>query len=253
LRARSLAARGATRGEVEDAWRGVLALRPERVEPLVQLGVLAATSDRSEDARRDLERALALDPGHPGVLRNLATLAFEEGRTDEGFALLARVDARHAPDASSLVDLASSLYLRGREAAADALFARIDPELAPSSAEKAHAIAQREKEAGRARVADAASARAQRIWARGHAAAGRWDDAVRIYRQELRISRDHAPGGAPNVRLESAAASLRAGDEEAARAMIEGLEPTAEDRARLPAWAIEALRARGWLDGTSGS
>jgi hypothetical protein len=35
--------------------------------------------------------------------------------------------------------------------------------------------------------------------------------------------------------------------------MLEGLEPTPEDRALLPDWAREALRTSGWLDGPGGS
>ena len=94
---------------------------------------------------------------------------------------------------------------------------------------------------------DGLESRAHRTWAREHMRAGRFADAVRSYRQDLRIARDYAVGGPLRVRLELAAALLAAGRESEARQEITGLEPSARDWAALPDLARERLRATGWF------
>jgi hypothetical protein len=89
---------------------------------------------------------------------------------------------------------------------------------------------------------------ARRGFAREHAAAGRWHDAVRLYRVALVPTTSLDPDGALPIRLELAAAALADGDEAEARERVAGTRPSAADWAGLPAWAGERLRATGWFD-----
>ncbi|MFN0007981.1 MAG: tetratricopeptide repeat protein [Planctomycetota bacterium] len=108
---------------------------------------------------------------------------------------------------------------------------------ADPSAESCYARSKQERAGGDALLADLLEARAHLLWAREHAEAGRFADAVRSYRQCLRVT-----GGAPRVRLELAAALAADGREDEARSEIAGVRLTDADRAALPAWAAEWCR-----------
>ena len=98
--------------EIEAQWRAILQLRPYRFEAWMQLGVLAAQYDRVDDARACFERALALDPTHPGLLENLVTLESSEDRVDEALAYADLFDyplslgeiVRYLPDVAAAPD-----------------------------------------------------------------------------------------------------------------------------------------------------
>jgi O-antigen ligase/tetratricopeptide (TPR) repeat protein len=247
LRARSLEAAHAAPAAIQAAWARVLAARPQRIEALMQLGRSLAVAGAFERARPCYLAALELDRSNPGVLQNLATLELEAGEIAQGLAYLDELERVRPPPARELADFAATLYLRGLEAESDALMARAEPQLTGLSAESAYAEAKAYRRDSRNAVADGLESRAHRTWAREHMRAGRFADAVRSYRQDLRIARDYAVGGPLRVRLELAAALLAAGRESEARQEITGLEPSARDWAALPDLARERLRATGWF------
>jgi hypothetical protein len=85
--------------------------------------------------------------------------------------------------------------------------------------------------------ADCLESAAQRGYAREHAAAGRYLDAARNYRQELHVSSEYEPQGARSVRLELVAALLLGGKTDEARAELAALAPTTAELAAAPEWA----------------
>jgi len=203
LRARSLEQRQIDPVVVADAWSRVLELRPFRVEALMQIALARLKSGDPAGAREAYERARSLDPGHPGIEKNLRLLDLQEG---------ALVGVRE--------------WLDGADPPAEGCYAR----------------SQEERAGGDALLADLLEARAHLLWARGHAENGRFSDAVRSYRQCLRVTGDHISGGAPRVRLELAAALGADGREDEARSEIARVRPSDADRAALPAWASEWCR-----------
>jgi hypothetical protein len=96
-------------------------------------------------------------------------------------------------------------------------------------------------------LAHALACRAQAAWAREHARAGRFDAAVRSYRQALLASArgldQETTQGAALLRLELVAALLGAGHQDEAREEAARARPEARDWANLPEWAGELLLA----------
>lgn len=245
--ARSTSARMAEgRGDggpfVVEEWTRVLSLRPLRIEALMQFANRLAATDVAR-ARAAYQSILVLDPASPGALQNLGTLELNAGRVSAGIAWFDRLPAHRAPTRMWLEQLAARLALRGIDDAADAVFARADPTHANPSAEQCLARAKESEKQGQSQeLVDAWKARAHLRWAREHAAAGRFQDAVRSYRQDLHLCEIHAP--APRrVKLELAAALARAGKLADARGQADGLTATPEDMAAVPDWAREALRS----------
>jgi O-antigen ligase len=247
LHARALEERRADPAVIHAEWLRVLAARPLHVEALIQIGLLAARAGSPEQARPYLLKVLEIDPRHPGALQNLAVLELEDGQLKAGLDYLDRLVRVREPDGAWLTDLACRLYLHGRERESDALMQRIDPKLVQLSAEEAYALSKDERAKQHALLADMLESRAQRSWARDHMRAGRFKDAVRIYRQDMRITRDYVEDGAVEVRLELAAALLASGRADEARAEAEKLHPKRCDRDALPSFASDRLRATDWF------
>ena len=195
--------RGSDPAVVVQHWEGVLAHRPHRIEALMELALARLKTGDFDAARASYERALALDPGHPGIAKNLRLLDLQSG----------------------------------------ALEADGDP-----SPESCWARSRKEREGGDPLLADLLEARAHLLWARGHAAGGRFAEAVRSYRQALRVVRGHFAEGPPRIRLELAAALAADRRDGEARAEIEGLAASPSDRASLPAWTAPQLRRIGFGD-----
>jgi tetratricopeptide (TPR) repeat protein len=244
-RTAELHSRGAL--EVRPRWLAVLSLRPQRVEPLIKLGYLAAIADRRAEARPYFERALALDPHHPGALQNLMSLELEDGNIERAMAALDRRQATHPISNDWLAEYAARLYLRGLERQSDALLARVQPEFAGLNAEGAYGAAHEFRAKKLEVLGDAFESRARRSWAREHAANAKWQLAAASYRQDLRITRDYVDGGAPEVRLELAAALCLAGKEDEARDVMAEFVPSETQLKSLPHWASDALRDKDWL------
>ncbi len=247
LAARTAELQGRGELEVHARWRTVLSLRPQRVEPLIKLGYLAAISDRRAEARPYFERALALDPNHPGALQNLMSVELEDGNIERALAVLDRRQATHPIDDDWLAEYAARLYLRGLERQSDVLLARVQPDFAGLNAEGAYGAAHEFRAKKLEVLGDAFESRARRSWAREHAANSKWQLATASYRQDLRITRDYVDGGAPEVRLELAAALCLAGKEDEARDVMAGFAPSEAQLKELQGWASDALRDKDWI------
>ena len=85
--------------------------------------------------------------------------------------------------------------------------------------------------------------------ARSHLEAGKAGDAVRSYRQALRLAALHEEGGRSSMWLEYVAALLLDGDLERARSELGTWKPAsdANEIDALPEWARTALRSSGLL------
>ncbi len=247
LAARTAELHGRGELEVRARWLAVLSLRPQRVEPLIKLGYLAAIADRRAEARPYFERALALDPNHPGALQNLMSLELEDGNIERAMAALERRQESHPISNDWLAEYAARLYLRGLERPSDALLARVQPDFAGLNAEGAYAAAHEFRAKKLEVLGDAFESRARRSWAREHAANAKWQLAAASYRQDLRITRDYVDGGAPEVRLELAAALCLAGKEDEARDVIAEFVPSEAQLKSLPNWASDALHDKAWI------
>jgi hypothetical protein len=227
---------------VEEEWRRVLALRPLRIEALIQ----AANHLRDDDpprAKELYERVLALDAHHPAALLDIGTLELDAGHPREGLARIDQLPAHRAPSREWLEELAARLVLKGVDDSAEAVFARVDPALADPTAEQCIAHADEARKANRPPIlGDAWEARAHMRWAREHAASRHFTDAVRSYRQAVRLCTTHVQ--VPRrVFLELAAALWLAGKPDEARAQAGDLVATPEDIAAMPDWAAAPLRA----------
>ncbi len=246
--ARSLRARFAPAAQHDPAlarsiWEQVLALRPNRFEAWMQLGNLAARSGAREQALADFTQAAALDPGHPGLLQNFVTLFAELGRTDLALSALAELQATHPQPAPWIAERGARAWLAGHESTARALFEKSGVLALPELPGVCFAQSRERRQRGEKLLADCLESAAQRGFAREHAAAGAWADAVRSYRQELHVSADYEPQGARPVRLELAAALALDGKTEEARAAVLELAPTQAELAALPEWARAKLEA----------
>lgn len=230
--------------EVLARWNIVLELRPYRVQALLEAARRLAILGRYGEAIEHTRVVLELDPEHPGARRNLVRTLLYAGRTAEGAEELARVARSPHTPASFALDLATNLLLLGQTREAQAVFEAALPELAGLDGDRFYAEAQRREDAGDdPRVVDALRSHAQRLWARANVEAGDPASAVRVLRQNLRITREHvAPDGPTRVRMELAAALFLAGREQEARLEASRLTPSAADWAAMPSWAGEVLR-----------
>jgi Flp pilus assembly protein TadD len=223
----------------------VLALRPHRLEALVKLGVLHARAGELDQARAPFEEAAALDPGHPNVLRNRVRLELESGELERGLTLLDELQQRGGAPPLWLRDLAAELLCRGLEREAQPVLALADERFADLTAEEAYELSNHYRANGAPLPGDGFRALADLLWARGHAAAGRFGDARRLYRQCLRTTLGYVVGGAPRVRMELAASMVRTDRVHEAEDELLGLEPRASDWAAIPEWARAALGELG--------
>lgn len=226
-------------------WEALLEEQPHSFEALYQLGLQLARDGDDAAARARWAEALALQPTHPVLLRNLARLAFHAGDDEIGEGHLALVQGNGCLESGWTAELGEELTLAGRVASGQSLMARDEPRLAGADAVWIDALSREARLQERVRRADALSLLANLAWAREHAAAGRWSDAVRLYRQALNRSRRHLKTGATALRLELAAAALRADLTGDATAQLEGLEPEPIDVRDLPDWARGQLEASG--------
>ncbi|MFO1009659.1 MAG: O-antigen ligase family protein [Planctomycetota bacterium] len=244
LRARWLEARAADPHEVEAAWRAVLAVRPYRVEALMQLGLASLRAGDADGARGTWDLARRFDPGHPGLAWNRMTLAFDEERVDDANALADELERAGRLDHDRLLSLATRLELEAKEASAQALWTRLAPEIANATPDQAFALAKARRAENDERLARALEVRAQRGYAREHALHGAWNDAVRSYRQMVRASgADPAPA---RMRVELAAALVKAGKASEAQTQLPTDVHFEREYAHLPAWVGETLQAQDW-------
>ncbi|MBL9188850.1 MAG: tetratricopeptide repeat protein [Opitutaceae bacterium] len=108
LLAVSLAAAGRPATEVEAQFRAALRLRPDYVNALTQLAMIAIATGRFDDARRHIEESLRAEPGNPNLHVNRGALAVRAGRPDEAvphFERALQLDPRNALAHSELAQI----------------------------------------------------------------------------------------------------------------------------------------------------
>lgn len=223
--------------EARATWEQVLALRPNRFEAWMQLGTLAARAGKRTEALSDFTQAAALDPSHPGLLQNLVTLFAELGQTPLALSALAELQATHPQPALWIAERGARAYLAGREATARALFEKSGVFALPELPGVCFAQARERRQKGEPLFADCLESAAQRGFAREYAAAGKFLDAARNYRQDLHVCAAYEPEGARSVRLELCAALQLGGKTGDAQKEFAGLAPSAAELAALPEWA----------------
>lgn len=228
-------------------WDRVLSLRPYRFEALQASGVLLARAGELEEAGARFDRALAVDSGNPGLIRSRIYNMAERGRIGDSLGEVDRLERTGHYREIDVLSIACKLILRGQDREGLPLAARVDERFAGLTPERAWALEAEYRVGGNPLEADAFKALAHVLWAREHAAAGRWDDARRQYRQNLRITCDWVPRpGPPRLRMEFAAVLWRSRRANEAHELLEGLEPKLADWAALPVWAGEILFEMGF-------
>jgi tetratricopeptide (TPR) repeat protein len=182
VRARALEQAGGDGNAVVEAWKRLLAVRPRASRHTQSSGSRSRRSGISSGHERSSSARSSSIPVTRACAVNLDHLNLEldlqEGRLEAGRPWLEGADP-----------IAEECYARSRK----------------------------ERAGGDRALADLFEARAHLMWARQHAALGRFEDAVRSYRQCVRVTRDHVEGGAPRIRLELAAALASAGRKDEAR------------------------------------
>lgn len=226
-------------------WQRVLELRPHRVEALIQVGVGMALKGRLELAREHLERARGLDPTNPILLRNLVRLESDAGRVERAAEHLDSLESDDRLDSGWASQLASELFYEGHWRAATSLASRVDARIgAARTGEELYALS---KEHGPGAFGEALESHAHRLWANDHAEHERYSDAVRSYRQTLRLALQAGSDPKP-VRLELVAALQRAGREKEARDEAQGIGARRGDWDDVAPWARRVLKAPGYSE-----
>ncbi len=231
-------------------WERVLAIRPYRFEALLALANEHARERRYELASELYARAEALDAADPNLARNQVQLALDAGEAGDLAAALARATSLGPLPVDWLARAAANVLFYGRvELARPLLLAMGEGIEPPGTGEEAKAVGLRMRAAGHALLADALEVSAHQLWARSHIEAGKPGDAVRSYRQALRLSAPHEEDGRTSIWLEYVAALLLDEDIDGARKELGTWMPAAgaHEIDALPAWAAAALRASGLL------
>ena len=83
LLAVALQAAGRPQAEVVAQFRRALEIRPDYINAITQLAVIALSNQRLDEARRLVEEAARYEPNNPGMHANLGALALRSGKTEE--------------------------------------------------------------------------------------------------------------------------------------------------------------------------
>jgi len=250
--ARAIAARRAdetTAGKPSEesvaAWQAVLDVRPHNVEALIQLATAQARTGREARALETLAHVRELDPGHRIARRNLVRMHALFGDLAQARTLAAELGSDTAETWRSLgVSALQELRVaRGFE-----LLALADARFAGLGADRAHALA-RSGDSGLDEPGQLAlEGTAHLLWAREHGEAGRFEDALRSYRQAKRCL---APRDGSELQtglaLEVAGSLAALGRVDEARKELGSRALSASELARVPEWAGQALFENGLL------
>ncbi len=228
------------------AWSRVLELCPFNLEAWMQLGWNAALRGDVAEARKRWTRARELDPEHPKLARNLLQLALRSNDRAELDRELALDASKNLIDKETRVGLAINAIFEGRELGL-ALLANDDATLANSSSDELVARADSLRKSGDPVLADALECQGQKGFARDLAVGGPYHDAVRVYRQALRLAKAHGSIAGDPLHFEFAAALALDGHADEARAELGDAKLSAAELAALPSWAGEALFKSGLL------
>ncbi len=257
VRARDLTRRAPATPEAVAAWLAVLELQPHSLEALLGSGKELASRHDFARATAQLEHALELDPKHRIARRNLALMELRSGRGD---AAARRVEDLLADGLLRQEEIESWCAQRLQALdlpAALALFPALVPPPPWNGQGGTQALfdCSRALEASRPSLSRALEGWCHAAWGNQHALEGRYEDAVRSYRQARSLLSYRADGSdtAPLVTsnallLEAAAALALAGQSAAAQAEIERLRVWPDEIVRLPTWAGEALKPLGLFE-----
>jgi tetratricopeptide (TPR) repeat protein len=183
--------------EADPVFRAVLAADPGNAKALAALGLIAAQSERREEALDLLRRALAAGQRSYVVLYNLGRLLRQAGRAEEALAAFRDAAAADARGVEAQIGIATSLRDLGDRALARGAFEqalRIDP----SSPIVHYNLALLEAEEGRLEAAEAAL---RKVLAREAANAAAWNNLGIV------LTRRGAPAGEARECFERAAAA----------------------------------------------
>jgi tetratricopeptide (TPR) repeat protein len=221
----------------------VLARRPYDLEALQQSALLALVEQRDvERARAAWQAVLRLDPAHPRVLRNLIELELDFGTPAAALAHAQALRSSGCLEAPWVDATAARLLLAGRSEPGLAMLAFHDERFAVRSGQALLALSKELQSTPRAELASALNSAAHHAWALEHIAQENPKNAVRSYRQAMRPTYAHHPGGAPRLCVELAAALALAGDAPAAESELAALgDQAAEHVSAAPDWARNAL------------
>ena len=228
-----------------EAWRAVRALRPSRVEPLIQTGILHARNDRLSSASQSFNAALAIDSHHPAALRNLARVEFLSSHAVAGAELLDKLVQIGHEDKLWRLRLGTDLLLEGMLEEATMVLDRCQLRFRNLNAERCWQLAREyRRNSGdpvQAHIADAFECTAHRLWARRHAEALDWDSARRSFRQAQRLARRDDLSLPPRFELEFAAILWNCRMPIDARDTFLSAGDDATAWRNLPGWAGDAL------------
>lgn len=151
-----------------------VALDPRNARSHHGLGIARRRQGRTEEALACYRRAVALDPGSAKMHNSLGNVLLDLNRPDEAAASYETAVALDPRSAKAHGGLGRALHVKGRPEEALARFRKaleLDPTLAPARAGLVNALIARAAGLGRRE---------------------RWDEAVRDYREALRLRPDHA-------------------------------------------------------------
>ncbi|MBM3990245.1 MAG: hypothetical protein FJ298_04470 [Planctomycetes bacterium] len=231
--------------ESVEAWQAVLEVRPHNVEALIQLATAQARTGREARALETLAHVNELDSRHPIARRNLVRMHALFGDLAQARTLAAELGSDSAETWRSLggIALQELRVARGLE-----LFALVDARFAGLGADRAYALARSGEsgldESGRL----ALEGTAHLLWAREHGEAGRFEDALRSYRQAKRCLAPRDGSDPPTgLALEVAGSLAALGRVDEARKELGSRTHSASALARMPEWAGQALFENGLL------
>jgi tetratricopeptide (TPR) repeat protein len=235
----------ASTAERLDAWDAVRALRPYRIEPLIQTGILHARNGRLRAASQAFNHALSIDSEHPGALRNLARVELLSSRTTAGIELLEKLTLIGQEDKLWRLRLGTDLLLEGMMEEAVQVLDRCQLRFRNLDAERCWQLAREYRSNGgdavQSHIADAFECTAHRLWARRHAEALDWDSARRSFRQAQRLARHEDLSSPPRFELEFAAILWNCKMPIDARDAFQSAGDDATAWRNLPSWAGDAL------------
>ena len=251
--------RSARLGDLDAAGRRavlerILLLRPHRRAALIDLGNLEAREGNLDRAADLQERARVVDPDSPLLARNALVLALDRADVAAVKSAVEDVVRIRAGSSTDLGSLLTRRLLAGEAGWCGPLAEATGERLALEDPVACLDAARRAREEGREAREQALLVAAHAGFAADAASKGDTGGAVRSQRQALRASArglellgTSQPRGARRLRLGLAGALAQDGDEEAARAELEGLEPGARDLVQLPTPFAEGLLRLGAL------
>jgi tetratricopeptide (TPR) repeat protein len=97
--------------QAAEAFRQVIARKPQSAGAYYNLGTLYLRQNRPEDAQRNFEQALKLRPDYPEALNNLGLVAAQKGDTDQAIQNFRQVLALRPEDVGAMTNL-GNVYRR---------------------------------------------------------------------------------------------------------------------------------------------